>query len=312
LGIDRMPSDDFNASNVPTVRRANLQAANSEARYNRGKKLHEQNPPLISDQDFADLQTTWDVAKSGYDVELLTVRATVSEAQSRQTEVEIANQRVEDTTVRAPVVISPAPAAGPTTTNPAGTSFGVAKRMVSVGEYVQIGAPLYRVVADDPIKLRASVPERFASAIKVGQAVTLRVEAYASDWFSGTLTRINPQVDPASRTFAIEAVFANSDRKLRPGAFARAYIATEVDEGVVFVPRAAVQTFAGASKVFGVEAGKAIEFAVQTGRTEDGWVEIARGMERPIDVVIEGAGRLANDMPVTIKPPTTQKSKSVQ
>jgi multidrug efflux pump subunit AcrA (membrane-fusion protein) len=302
LGVDKMPGEDFNASNVPTVRRAFLQAANAEARYNRGKKLHEQAPPLISDQDFADLKTTWDVAMSGYDVELLTARAIVVEARSRQAETDIAAQRLADTTVRAPVVAAPTVAAMPATTNPANTSFGVASRMVSVGEYVQVGAPLYRVVADDPIKLRASVPERFAGAIKTGQTVMLRVEAYSGQTFTGTLTRINPQIDPANRTFGVEAVFANPDRKLQPGAFARAEIATTVQEGVVFVPTGAVQTFAGASKVFGVVEGKAKEFPVTTGKTEIGFVEIVSGMDKPMDVVIHGAGRLANDVPVTIEP----------
>lgn len=309
LGVDKMPGDDFDASNVPTVRRAFLQAANAEARYNRGKKLHEAVPPLISDQDFADLQTAWDVAKSGYDVELLTARGTVTEARSRQAETDIASQRLADTTVRAPVVAAPTTTTTTlskskstlATTNPANTSFGVATRSVSVGEYVQIGAPLYRVIADDPIKLRASVPERFAGSIKVGQAVSLQVDAYRDQPFTGTLTRINPQIDPANRTFGVEAVFANGERKLLPGAFARASVATTVHDGVVFVPTAAVQTFAGASKVFGVDGGKAREFGVTTGKTVDGWVEIASGMDKPLDVVIRGAGRLADNVPVTIE-----------
>ncbi|HEV7298076.1 MAG TPA: efflux RND transporter periplasmic adaptor subunit [Tepidisphaeraceae bacterium] len=304
LGLEKMPPRDFNPVDVPTVRRAKLQAANAEARYNRGKQLHDQAQPLISDQDFADLRTAFDVAQSGYDVELLTARALVSEAYSRQAELAIATQRLTDTTLRAPVVAVPRSAHVQATTNPANVSFGVANRMVSVGEYVQAGTPLYRLIADDPIKLRASVPERFVGQIKPGQAVTMHVEAYPKQ-FTGTLSRINPQIDPANRTFQIEALFHNPDRQLQPGAFARGAIATHEQEGVIFVPRDAVTTFAGASKVFSVADGKAKEHRIQTAPGNEGaFVELTSGLTEPLEVIVGGVGRLANDMPVTVAPAT--------
>jgi multidrug efflux pump subunit AcrA (membrane-fusion protein) len=306
LDLKEMPAADFDPVNVPTVRRAKLQADNAEARYNRGKQLHDQAQPLISDQDFADLRTAFDVAKSGYDVELLTARALVTEAYSRQADLQIAAQRLKDTTLRAPIVAPPTPATMPAgaTTNPATTSFGVASRLVSVGEYVRDGTPLYRLVADDPIKLRASVPERFAGEIQVGQAVTLRIEAYP-EAFAGTLARINPQIDPASRTFQIEALFPNPDRRLLPGAFARAEVSTRTEQGVIFVPRSAVATFAGASKVFAIEGGKAKELPVETAPGASGdFVEVVKGLDKPIELVTSNAGRLANGMPVTVGPAT--------
>ena len=64
LGLKQVPGTDFDVSTLPTVRRAALQSENAESRYNRGKQLHDNNPPLISDQDFADLKTAWDVAKT--------------------------------------------------------------------------------------------------------------------------------------------------------------------------------------------------------------------------------------------------------
>ncbi len=56
LGLTELPKGEFDATNVPTVRRAKLQADNAEAKFNRGKRLHDQPQPLISDQDFADPQ----------------------------------------------------------------------------------------------------------------------------------------------------------------------------------------------------------------------------------------------------------------
>jgi membrane fusion protein (multidrug efflux system) len=326
LGLSEFPGADFDATKVPTVRRANLQAQNAEARYNRGKQLHDQTPPLISDQDFADLATAWEVAKSGYDVELLTARSLLTEARSRQADLDIATQQLSDTTLKAPNVASPAPSPVTTTTTPkpvasstppsttSPSSYGVASRLVSVGEYVREGTALYRLVADDPIKFRGYVPERFAGQIKPGQTVRLKVEAYPEP-FTGVLARINPQVDPASRTFLVEAVVANPDRKLQPGAFARASVETRT-ESATFVPTAAVVTFAGSSKVFDVTPdGMAKEVLVEAvGQTTGDWVEVTRAGRDKKDksplgnVVVSGNNRLATGVPVKVE--TTAPSTS--
>ena len=46
-----MPPADFDLAKVPTVERARLQSANAQAKFDRGKRLHDQQPPLMSDQD---------------------------------------------------------------------------------------------------------------------------------------------------------------------------------------------------------------------------------------------------------------------
>jgi multidrug efflux pump subunit AcrA (membrane-fusion protein) len=102
LGLRELPPKDFDVTKVPTVVRAKLQAENAEARWNRGKKLFESQPPLMSEQDFADLETALRVAKSAYDVEMLNARALVAEAWSLKGDWDIANQRLTDATTRAP------------------------------------------------------------------------------------------------------------------------------------------------------------------------------------------------------------------
>jgi multidrug efflux pump subunit AcrA (membrane-fusion protein) len=300
LGLTKMPAENFDPSQVPTVRTAQLTAANAQARYNRGLQLHDQAQPLISDQDFADLKTGWEVAQSKFDVEMLNARALLTDARSRQVDLEIATQQLADTTLRAPLVEAPA-SGQPSATNPAPTTqFGVAGRLVSIGEYVKEGTPLFRLVADDPVKLRASIPERYSGRIKIGQSVALHVEAYTAP-FTGMISRINPQIDPANRTFSIEAIFANADRRLQPGAFARAKIATHVEKGVIFAPEAAVNTFAGASSVFAVVDGKAKEIPVQVGPAEGDFVEILKGLDEPLALVVTGAGKLATGTPVKVE-----------
>lgn len=296
VGLTQLPTDPFDPASVPTVLRAKVQAANAEAKFNRGKMLFEQPSPRISQQEFDDLRTALEVAQRDYDVAVLTARAVVEEARARQGDLLVAKQRLRDASVTAPPPVS----------NEAGRTYTVAARMFSVGEYVKEGDRLYRLVDDSIVKLRAAVPERYADQIKVGQKVTIQVES-ATRQGIGQIARINSQIDPASRTFEIEVVVPNADRAFKPGAFARAFIQTHIDEGVVFVPREAVLSFAGVSKVFLVADGKAREVRVDLGDFQGDWVEIIKGLKEGEAVVVEGTNKLATGVPVEVRMEATQR-----
>jgi RND family efflux transporter MFP subunit len=292
LALKELPSGDFDATTVPTVQRARLRAENARAKYDRGTQLHSQTPPLLSDQDFADLKTAWEVAQSDYAVELLTAQSLLTEARSRQADLEMAKEKLDSTTVRAPQSGNPG--------NDPSKPYAVVGRMVSVGEYVKEGTPVFRLVADDPVKLRASVPERYVSQVQVGQQASALVEAYTQE-FTGQVQRINPQVDPTSRTFTVEIVIPNEKRLLKPGSFARAKILTRLDQNVVFVPRDAVVTFAGVSKVFTITDAKAVQHGVEVGQASQDLLEITKGLQGTEQLVIENAGKLADGVPVRLR-----------
>ncbi len=301
IGLTELPPQDFDPSEVPTVVRARAEAANAEARFQRGRTLYEEDPPLISEEDFADLKTAWEVAISGAEVELLTVRAVVAEARTLAAQAAVAAQRLADTLIRAPGVADEpggTPGANGLATPP---RYRVAERLVSLGEYVTEGHPTFRLVAGDLIKFRADVPERFVGQVEVDQAAEVRVEAY-DDPVQGRIARVSPRIDPLSRTFQVEIHVPNADGRLKPGAYARGRITTHADEGAAMVPDAAIVTFAGVHKVFSVRDGKAVEHRVRTGHRQDGLVEIVGGLDAG-EVVIRGAAELSDGTPVRVGEP---------
>ncbi len=299
LGLSQPPPDDFDLLAIATVERAKFQAANAGARFERARQLFTQDPPLISEQDYADLETAFEVAKRDYDVAQLEAQSQLALVRTRQSELDAAQQRLADTIIRAPSYYSIA-------TNPPATQattsslkpLAITQRRVSVGEYVSEGAPMMNVVADDPIKFRAAVPERFIASLATGQTAHIRVEGYPQA-FNGTISRINPAIDPASRTFEIEAIVPNPQRLLRPGAFARGGVVHGEDPQVPFVPSGAIVSFAGTDRVFSVEDGKAREHLIRQGVRRDGHVAIINGLDAR-EVIVTGNERLANGDPVTV------------
>src|SRR5439155_18915684 len=174
LGLKEVPGADFDPTKLPAVTKAKLQVDNAKSKMKRGKQLHDQTPPLISDQDYADLVNAWDIAKSAYDAEVLVARGLASEAKTRAADLAIANQALSDTTVRAPRITYPAgisssgqpmpddsPRSADIHASKKNRSYVVVGRMASVAELEKAVTPMFRLVDDDPVKLRANVPERY-------------------------------------------------------------------------------------------------------------------------------------------------------
>ena len=97
----------------------------------------------------------------------------------------------------------------------------VLERRVDVGERLSEGTVTFVVVQTAPLKLRFRVPERYLGAAERGAKVRATVDPYPGETFDGTVSVVVPALDPASRTFAVEALFPNRDGRLRPGLFAR-------------------------------------------------------------------------------------------
>ncbi|HEY5997292.1 MAG TPA: hypothetical protein VIU29_09730, partial [Candidatus Deferrimicrobiaceae bacterium] len=83
------------------------------------------------------------------------------------------------------------------------------------------------------------------------------------------------------------------------GAFARAEIVVDAERPAVLVPAAAIATFAGIERVFGVKDGRAVEKRIVTGRRSGDRVEVVSGLAAGEPVVLE-PGSLAGGQPVTV------------
>ncbi len=178
----------------------------------------------------------------------------------------------------------------------------VSARLASLGDYVRPGTVVFRLVQDDPLEFRGEVPERDVPALHAGQEVRIAVDPYPGETFTGRVARVGAAADAAARSLAFEAVVPNGDRRLRPGFFGHGDVVVRRDERAVAVPRSAVATFAGVTKVFlveeGVAHGREVVLGVDLG---DGWVEVAQGVARGAQVATSGLTRLADGTPVAVR-----------
>jgi hypothetical protein len=81
------------------------------------------------------------------------------------------------------------------------------------------------------------------------------------------------------RTFTVEAIVDNADRRLKPGFFAKGVILTRKDEAVLAVPDSAVSTLAGVSSVYVIQNGKITQQSVTLGVRQGNLWEVVDGLK---------------------------------
>ncbi len=286
VGVDDGKLDDATPEQVAGVRRASADRDDARRNLARIQELADKKVAAAADLDTARSRDA--IADAAYSAAHDDALANIAVARSRRAALGLAKKRVADSSIVSPV---------------AGV---VAERLVSLGELVKPAQPVARVVVSSSLKLRGDVPERYADVVVKGLALDVEAGPLSAR-ARGTVARVGPMVDAASRTFPIEAVFDNADGKLKPGTFARAHVVTGVDEAVIAVPETAVSSLAGVTRIYVVDDGKAAERRVQVLRKR-GSDALVSGDVKPGDqVIITAIARLFPGAPVEIDtgPPPT-------
>ena len=274
-------SGSFQASAIPEVRAANAnyeqtvaELRQAEANEKRYRELVETGD--VSIQNYENYRTLRDTARARVNAAKQQLEAAANAARQNnqaikaaqagvdaaRTQVATAQQAVADTIIRAPF------------------SGFVSNRAVAVGEFVTSSTPIITLLRTNPLKLQMQLSEAEVPGITIGMSVSLEVEAFKDRKFAGTVTAVNPAVDPVSRAATIEASVENSGNLLRSGMFATARIAKQGGKVGIFVPRSAVfndQT-TQSYRVFVIQEGVAKLRVVQLGTEEGDSIQIINGI----------------------------------
>jgi membrane fusion protein, multidrug efflux system len=157
------------------------------------------------------------------------------------------------------------------------------------------------VVRVDPLKVIAEIPEKMAPWIKEGQPVELRVDAYPDQVFIGTVSRISPAVNTATRAFPFEALVPNRDAVLKPGTFARVHIESGREDQVLTLPYGALQYRYGVNRVFVVDNDKLNVRELKVGDRVGDRIEILSGVSAGDRVAVTDVEKLVDGAKVSVK-----------
>jgi HlyD family secretion protein len=166
---------------------------------------------------------------------------------------------------------------------------------VNTGAPTAAGAPLVAIIPPE-FDLHVQVPELLIGAITLGQSVSVGVDAYPNEVFTGLVRSLTPIIDIRNRTSAMKVEVTDPQFKLKGGMFANVSIAAGRKQGTIVVPREAVVGRELDAAVYAVIEGRYRRQPVQIGLSDGRMVEILSGLSDGAEVVLSPTGLRDGDV----------------
>ncbi len=165
----------------------------------------------------------------------------------------------------------------------------VLERLVNPGEFTHMDQVVVKLGSLNTVYVAPKITEEKMHVLQLGMATEATFPAFPSEVFPGKIVKIDPNIDPVTRTFIAYAEIANQDLRLKPGLSGFVRIRRSL-KNVIAVPSIAIMNPSGEqTSVFVVnDSGHAQQRKVRTGAVVNAMTEITSGLQAGEKVVTVG------------------------
>jgi hypothetical protein len=177
-----------------------------------------------------------------------------------------------------------------------------------IGEMVAMGAPVARVVDPRRLEVPLLLPASARPLVAVGQPVLLMPDRAGASVIDARVTRVAPEDDAVTRTFAVFAEIESSEA-IAPGTFVEASILCEAGAPRSVLPRRSVSE----GRVYVVREGRVhltpveVEFAItgpkpETGLPDSEWLVLREPLPTGSKVVLDASRQIPDGTAIAAQP----------
>lgn len=282
LGLDS-EQENVRPESTPSMRQAQAQMEDAKSKFENASRLVKSGD--ISQERYTEIQKQFQSREAMHDASRDDTRNLLAQVQALKSEVGLARKRLGDATIRAPF------------------DGAVSQRLASPGQYLKENTPIFTIIKISPLRLRMDLPESAAGTIRSGTTLTFTTDAAPGAEFHAIVRELNPSLESKSRTLTAEARIKETDPRLRPGMFVQVQVILSKGFEATIVPKRAIYSVAGLTKIFVIRDGRAMEQKINTGQETGDWVEVPREAVNPGDhVAVSQLGQLIGGLPVKMVP----------
>jgi membrane fusion protein (multidrug efflux system) len=173
-------------------------------------------------------------------------------------------------------------------------------KYTEIGETVLPGAPIVSMVSMGKIKIEAGVPENYVNDVKIGNNVEVVFKDLDSSKYSSKISYVGQTITTDNRTFPVEILLDNSNRKIKPELSARLFIERKHYEKVFVVPAETVTETDLGPSLFVEKDGVAKMRIVDVISRSENEVAIKSGINDGENLIVVGFQNLIEGEKVTV------------
>jgi len=165
----------------------------------------------------------------------------------------------------------------------------VLERLVNPNEFTKPGQVIMKLGVLNTVLMAAKITEEKMHSVQLGLPADVTFPAFPSEIFKGTITKIDPNIDPVTRSFTTYIKIENPDFRLKPGLSGFARIRRTAKD-VLAVPSIAILNPSGEqASVFVVDGTNHAKLTkVRPGIVVNAMTEISDGLKEGDKVVTVG------------------------
>ncbi len=172
---------------------------------------------------------------------------------------------------------------------------------VKLGDYISPNTTLTKIVQNQTLSVRLSIPDNQAAKLRIGIPVQLYEFTGNEIIGTGRISFVSPQVNAESQSILAKASFANPEGTLRDGQQVRSRVIWERKPGVS-IPTTAISRVAGQNFVYVAETKDAKLIArqkpVKLGNIQGNNYQITEGLKQGERVIVSGVLNLTDGAPI--------------
>ena len=204
-----------------------------------------------------------------------------TDVQSIKADINLIKARISETELRAPF------------------NGIIGLRYLSEGSYATSATKIAKLIKISPIKIEFSIPEKYASEIKIGYPITFSIDG-SNQTFNASVYAVDPKIDIETRTIVLRALYSNKDEELKSGRYAGITLQMSKIDNTVAIPTEALIPEMDGEKVFIYKNGKAQSVKVNTGLRTESKIQITDGLKFGDTLITTGVMQLRQNLPIIL------------
>jgi membrane fusion protein (multidrug efflux system) len=204
-----------------------------------------------------------------------------TDVQSIKADINLINARISETELRAPF------------------DGIIGLRYLSEGSYVNSSTKIAKLVKISPIKIEFSIPEKYATEIKIGYSITFKIDG-SDQVYNATVYAIDPKIDIEMHTIVLRALYPNKNEELKSGRYAGITLELSKIDNSVSIPTEAVIAEMDGERVYIYKKGKAQSVKINIGLRTESKIQVTDGLKFGDTLITTGIMQLRQNLPVVL------------
>ncbi|MBN1649982.1 MAG: efflux RND transporter periplasmic adaptor subunit, partial [Bacteroidales bacterium] len=172
-------------------------------------------------------------------------------------------------------------------------------RYLSEGAYATPSTKIAKLIKISPLKIEFSIPERYASEIKIGYPVIFQIDGSSKD-YKAAVYAVDPKINIDTRTIVLRALYPNTYEELKSGRYASITLQMSHVENAIAIPSEALIPEMEGEKVFLYKSGKASSVKVDIGLRTESQIQITNGLQFGDTLLTTGILQLREELPIVL------------